>query len=93
MTEARIDYQGGEYVDAELIRYDLANSDEPGHPPGNTWVLQQEDGNVIALDADKGHARVEIKCDVCGAWGDHAGPIPDSHDWRCFGGTGPCDQT
>ncbi len=89
MTRARVDYKGGEYVEVELIRFDSANTDGPGIPPGNTWVLREEDGSVIALEAESGRAEVEIQCDYCGTWSTHAASSPTG-GWRCYGGTGQC---
>ncbi len=76
----------------ELVRFDAANTDGPGRPPNNTWVLREDDGSVIALDADAGDIlRVEVRCDFCGRWSNAAAPARDDETrWRCWGGLGPC---
>ena len=58
------------------------------------YVLRDDAGNVITLDhvsAHDGPALVEIKCDSCGKWVDHAGPAPGVAGWRCYGGYGSAD--
>jgi hypothetical protein len=73
-----------------LVRFDAANADGAGQPPGNTWVLREEEGSVIALDADDGRTSVEAACDYCGRYGTDVAPTPAGDEWRCYGGTGPC---
>ena len=92
MTRVRVDYRGGAYVEMDLVRYDPANAVEPGVPPGNTWVLQEDEGSVVAIDADDGRIGVEVQCDTCGRFADDVNPTPDdpTGQWQCLGGIGPC---
>jgi len=55
------------------------------------WVLRRDDGEVVVLEHFSMHdgvATVEVQCDLCGRWVDHAGPAPDGAGWRCYGGYG-----
>ena len=54
------------------------------------YVLRDDSGNVVTLDhfsVHDGVALLEVRCDYCGQWVDHAGPAPGG-GWRCYGGYG-----
>lgn len=56
-----------------------------------TWVLRNDAGELVTLEhysVHDGPALVEVRCDHCGAWVDHAGEAPDGSGWRCYGGYG-----
>lgn len=56
-----------------------------------TWVLRDDAGEQVTLEhysAHDGEAIVEVRCDDCGSWVDHAGPAADGSGWRCYGGYG-----
>jgi hypothetical protein len=55
------------------------------------FVLRADDGTVVDLDhvsPHDGSVIVEVRCDACGEWVDHAGPSSDCSGWRCYAGYG-----
>jgi hypothetical protein len=64
---------------------------EEGFAPG--WhVLESLDPEGPEFAAG-GEPTVEIRCDFCGRWSVHAGPVLEgSGPWMCLGGTGPCEE-
>ena len=72
--------------------FELVSLDE--HFPvqrNQTWVLRGDDGAEVVLEhysLHDGEATVEVRCDHCDRWVDHAGPVPDGSGWRCYGGYG-----
>src|SRR5689334_13889448 len=72
--------------------YELVRMEEHWPEQRNeTWVGRAADGGEVMLEhfsAHDGAAIVEVRCDWCGRWVDHAGPTPDGNGWRCYGGYG-----
>lgn len=72
--------------------YELVDFMERWPPDRNqAYVLRDAHGEVITLDhvsMHDGTAILEVLCDTCGRWVDHAGPSPDGSGWRCYGGYG-----
>jgi hypothetical protein len=72
--------------------YELVSFEE-GWPADRNqrFVLRSDDGRVVELDHVSPHdgvAIVEVRCDDCRQWVDHAGPSPDGTRWRCYAGYG-----
>jgi hypothetical protein len=81
MTRVRM----GNFVLIPDGEYDLIQLDERGH-----WVVRDWYGDVLTEEQDSPSQVVEIRCDYCDAWVDHAGPA--ALGWRCNGGLGPCEE-
>jgi hypothetical protein len=55
-----------------------------------SYVLRDDAGEVVSFEhysVHDGPEEVEVRCDHCGQWVDHAGPVPGG-GWRCYGGYG-----
>jgi hypothetical protein len=55
------------------------------------FVVRDASGNVTVFDAGGLYADIEIRCEICGAWGEHVTPSrEDQSRWVCHGGASPC---
>jgi hypothetical protein len=53
------------------------------------YVLRDAHGDVRILEEHSLVERVEVRCDYCGQWVQHAAPTAAPGTWRCHGGDGP----